>query len=165
MLQLDLALRDGLLFCLLMGILILASLVVNPRIWLNDYPESVRKVAPPLNAQEKRQRTAFTIPFLLAAVLIPILSTRAYIAASGEEVSFINAYAHTFAILFLFNLFDALVIDYLFLTVMRPRFAIIPEAWDNRDTFALSSQVRDFFKGIVLMTIFSAPLAAVALAL
>jgi hypothetical protein len=163
MLQLDLALRDGLLFCLLMGALILVSLVVNPRIWLNDYPESVRKIAPPLDAREKRQRTAFVIPFLLSALVIPILSTRAYIAASGGEVSFINAYAHTFAILFLFNLFDALVIDYLFLTVMHPRFAIIPEAWNNTETFALSSQVRDFFKGIVLMTVFSAPLAAVAM--
>lgn len=163
MLHLDQLLRDGLLFCLLMGALVLLSLLVNPRIWLQDYPESVRKIAPPLDGQEKRQRIAFVIPFLLSALLVPILSTRAYIAASGGEVSFANAYAHTFGILFLFNLFDALIIDWLFLTVIRPRFAIIPEAWDNAETFALSSQLHDFFKGIVLMTVFSAPLAAVAL--
>ncbi|MCA9904892.1 MAG: hypothetical protein KC547_13640 [Anaerolineae bacterium] len=160
MLQLSEILLGGGLLSLAIGAVILTSLIVNPRIWLNDYPEPIRQLAAPLTSNEKRLQYVFMVPFLLAFLLVPYFSTRALVQAGG--VSFVSAYAHAFLVLNIANLFDAVVIDWLFLSLMKPRFAIIPEAWGHFDLMGGSWQVRNYVKGIALCAVLAAPIALAA---
>ena len=163
MVDLSQALTHGLGISLFIGVLIIVSLRVNPRIWLQDYPETVRKLAPPLNSQEKRLRLLFAIPFLAGMFVLPYLSTRAFVTANSGDGGFTSAYVYALIILQVFNLFDAVVIDALFLGVIKPRFAFIPEAWNNPETFAITPQVVNFAKGVVIVSIFSLIIAFAAI--
>ena len=87
MLSVERMLLDGALLTLVMSALLLISFLVNPRIWLQDYPEALRKMVPPLTTMEKRQRLVFAVPFLLGFLLIPFLAARAYLAWAGESAS------------------------------------------------------------------------------
>jgi hypothetical protein len=161
MLSVEQILLGGAVLSLALGALILASLRINPRIWLNDYPEPIRRLAAPLTPAEKRQQRVFIVPFLLAYLAVPLLSTVAFIRAAGGA-PFLAAYAHAFLVLNIANLFDAVVIDWLFLAQMKPRFAIIPEAWGRFDTMGAGWQIRNYLKGIVFCAVFSVPVALVA---
>ena len=44
----------GLLMSIVTGVLILGSLYINPRIWLQDYPAEIRAKVPPNTPDEKR---------------------------------------------------------------------------------------------------------------
>ncbi len=149
MLSVERILLDGALLTLVMSVMIVLSLLVNPRIWLHDYPAAIRELAPPLSAGEKRQQRVFMIPFLLGFVLVPFLSTRAFVMGAGDGVTFLGTFLHAFALFNIFNLFDALVIDWLWLGLLHPRFALIPEAWGRRDLLLdYRKLVTDWLKGI-----------------
>ena len=161
MLSLEQILIGGAGLSLAIGVVILASLITNPRMWLNDYPESVQKLAAPLSPAEKRQRIFFMVPYLLAFLGVSLLSTVAFLSASADA-TFLTAYGHAFLVLNIANLFDAVVIDWLFLYVMKPRFAIIPEAWGRLDTMNISWEVRNYFKVIIFCAVLAVPVALVA---
>jgi hypothetical protein len=164
MLSVERMLQDGALLTLVMSALLLISFLVNPRIWLQDYPEALRKMAPPLTTMEKRQRLVFAVPFLLGFLLIPFLAARAYLAWAGESATLFSLYLHVFVILNLFNLFDAVAIDWFFLGVLHPRFALIPEAWGRTDLLLdVHKGVRDWLKGIVFCTVFALIITVAAL--
>ncbi len=162
MLSLERILIDGGLLVTIITVLILISFVVNPRIWLQDYPEAIRKLAAPLTPAEKRQQRIFMIPFLAAVIVLPFLSTRAVV--SQADAGFGTAFLHAFILLNLFNLFDALVIDWLFLWVVRPKFAFIPEAWAHQDQlFRTRREIGNWLKGVVFCTVTALILAAVVI--
>src|SRR5689334_2572866 len=117
---------DGLLLSLVLGVIIMASLKYNPRLWLQDYPKEVQAKVPPVSKREKLQQRILTLPVLLLTFGIPYLSVTWVKAAQGGAISFPVAFLTVVGILQLFNLFDAVVLDYLILTVMKPRFALIP---------------------------------------
>ncbi len=155
---------DGGLLVVVMSALVLVSLIINPRIWLQDYPDAIRKRAAPLTPAEKRQQRIFMIPFMAAVIIIPFFSTRAVVSIAGAEATFGTAFLHAFLVLSLFNLFDALVIDWLFLWVMRPKFAFIPEAWAHQDElFTVKKAVGDWLKGVVFCTVFALILTVVVM--
>lgn len=150
----------GTILCVLLGILVIGSLMYNPRLWLQDYPKHIRDKVPALSGREKAEQRLLMIPFLLLVFGLPFLAVMAVKAASGGELSFSMAYLTAMGILQLFNLFDALVLDYLILTVMKPRFMIVPGT--TRADYALEDlglQARNFAKGVVICALLSIPIA------
>lgn len=165
MLSLSHILVDGTLLSLAAGALIIGSLMYNPRIWLQDYPESVRKLVAPLTDAEKRAQKIMMIPFLLLLLVGPYLSTAALRAEQGGSLSFATAYLNTALVLNVFNLFDAVVIDLVILTIGKPRFMILPGT-TLADYAGLSDwgmQLRNYLKGIVWTAVLALPIALVAL--
>lgn len=153
------ALMDGVLFSGMMGGLILLSLVINPRLWLQDYPPEIRKLAPPLTQAEKRLQWIVLSPFVIGMFGIPYLIGRS-MALSTDSVSFLMVFAHLWIVLNLFNLFDAVVLDVLFLGLMRPKFALIPEAWGRADLLNLRREAANWMKGMVFCLVGAAIIAA-----
>jgi hypothetical protein len=165
MLSISRILMDGTLLSLALSIIIIGSLIYNPRIWLQDYPESVRKLVPPLTDAEKRTQHILMIPFLLLFLVGPALSTAALRAEQGGVLPFAVAYLNTFLVLNIFNLFDAVVIDLLILTVGKPRFMILPGTTlaDYGDLYDWGMQLRNYLKGIVIAAVLALPIALVAI--
>jgi hypothetical protein len=154
----------GGLLCLVMGALVIGSLVYNARLWLQDYPAEVRAKVPPLSPTEKRQQRLFTIPFMLIMIALPWYSTHVLRIDNGGSISFLSAYLNTFFILNLFNLFDALVID-LLLALVMPSFMVLPGTEGMEYAYRnWSMHLRNYLKGIVIVTVFSLPITLAAMA-
>ena len=164
MLSLPRILIDGTILSLVMSAIIFASIRYNPRLWLQDYPAEIRAKVPPINAQEKRAQRLMMIPFLLVLIGLPVYSTYLLRLENGGTISFLSAYLNAFFVLNLFNLFDAVVIDLLIGTFIKPRFAVIPGAEGMEYVFRnWGWHLANYLKGIVFCAIFSLPLALVAL--
>jgi hypothetical protein len=166
MLSLERILIDSTILSLMIGVILLGSLIYNPRLWLQDYPAQVKAKVPPNTAREKREQYLLIIPFFLVMLGGPIYSTYLLRLENGGTLPFLTAYASTFFVTNILNLFDAVVIDLLILTLMKPKFAVISGAEGmehlNRDW---GMHLRNYVKGVLIMSVFSLPLAAVALIL
>jgi len=163
MVSLTRVLTDGVLLSLALSLLIFGSLTYNPRLWLQDYPVELRRQVPPQTKQEKQMQSVLIMPFLLLMFGIPVLSGLQLKAANGGTLPFLTAYLHSFFVLNVFNLFDAVVIDALVLTIMKPKFAVLPgtEGLDYGQYFKWGSQVKNYVKGIIFCIVASLPIAAV----
>jgi hypothetical protein len=157
-------LSAGALLCLGMGIIILGSLYINPRLWLQDYPAEIRAKVPPQTPREKQMQRVLLIPFLLVMLGVPAYATYLLRMENGGSISFLSAYLNVFFILQLFNLFDAVVLDLLILTLMQPKFAVIPGAEGMEYLYRdWSMHLKNYLKGIGFCVVFSLPLALIAL--
>lgn len=166
MLSLERILIDSTILSLIIGVIILGSLIYNPRLWLQDYPAEVKAKVPPNTPREKREQRLLMIPFFLVMLGIPIYSAYLLRLENGGTLSFLSAYLNVFFIANIFNLFDAVVLDLLILTFMNPKFAVIPGAEGMEYLYRdWGMHLKNYLKGIVILTIFSLPLAVVSLVL
>jgi hypothetical protein len=154
------ALINGTAITLAVFVIIMGSLMYNARLWLQDYPKAIREAVPPLTPTEKRQRVVVALLFmgvLFGGLLLTAIQLR------GRALSFGEAYLLFFLMLFIFNLFDAVVIDLLILTGLKPKFVILPGAEGMEYLFNdYRKHVGDFLKGMVFCVLASLPFAALA---
>ncbi|MBZ0298123.1 MAG: hypothetical protein K8J31_00170 [Anaerolineae bacterium] len=164
MLDLTHILIDGSILSVLLGALIIGSLVYNPRLWLQDFPEAIRQRIPPQTPAEKRMQRLMMIPFLLLIVGVPYLSTISLKAGSAGSLPFVAAYLNTFLVLNLFNLFDAVVIDLLVMRLLYPRYLAFPGTEGLEYLlFDGAMHLRNYLKGIVFCAVFGLIITLVAL--
>jgi hypothetical protein len=143
-------LRDGAILCGVIGPLVMGSLYYNAEIWLQDYPPDVRAAyGPARRPGTRRQQILVAGPMVLLVLGWPVRSTLRRRAANGGRLSFAAAFLHAAGLLWLFNLFDAVVLDYLILTRMQPRFAILPGTAGMAGYHDMRLQAQAFLKGNV----------------
>ncbi len=148
-------LLDGTVLSVLGSLLILGSLLQSPRLWLQDFPRDIRDAVPPKTPQEKRAALAWGIPYLLALVAVPAVSCVLLRRESAGTASFAALFLNAFGVLFLFNLVDLIVIDWLLVCGMTPRFVVIP----GTEGAAGYKDYLHHFRGFVIGTIASALVA------
>ena len=154
---------DGTVLSLVLGVIIFGSLMYNARLWLQDYPKPIQDKVPPLSDIEKRERVIISVAVigvLVGGLLLEVGRLRTYPAGS---LTFGSAYLHFFLLLLIFNLFDAVVLDLLIITVLKPRFVILPGAEGMEYLFNdYRKHLTDFLKGMVFCIVASLPFAAIA---
>ena len=154
---------DGLILSIGISIVILGSLAYNPRLWLQDYPAEIRQRVAPLTSAEKRTRGFVGFLFLGVAVAMLVYSIVQLRAANGGSVSLLTAYLHTFGVMMIFNIWDAVVLDLILLAGIKPKFAIIPGTEDMVYLFNnWNWHFVNFLKGIGFCAVISLPFALVA---
>ena len=117
---------DGATLSFIASLLLIVSLRLNPRIWLQDYPEAIQDKVPPKTEREKRLSLIFGIPFLVLLVAVPFISTLALKRQGGGDVSFLQLFLNAFGVAFTFNLVDLLLLDWLMFCTITPKFVVIP---------------------------------------
>jgi hypothetical protein len=117
---------DGAVLSLLASLYLVAVLWFNPRLFLQDYPAPIQAAVPPKTEQEKRLSLIVGLPFLLLLLVVPLLSTLAFMRRSGGDVTFLAAFFHAFGVIFAFNVVDWLLLDWLVFCTLTPRFLVIP---------------------------------------
>jgi hypothetical protein len=139
----------------------MGSLYYNARLWLHDYPKEMQAVVPPHTPQEKRDLRIFSTLFFGVLIAFTVYSLAQFRATYGS--SFLMTYAHIAIVFHIFNLVDALILDYLILTLMKPKFAILP---GTEGMLYLYNNPRmhigNYLKGFILITIASLPIAFIA---
>jgi len=131
---------------------IAVTVVLNPRLWLQDYPQDIQDRVPPKTTREKRVSLIIGIPFLLLLLAVPFASTITLKAQQGSAISSLRLAANGFGVSFVFNLVDWLVLDWLVLCTITPRLVVI------RGTEGAGGY-RDYafhFRGFLIGTVFSA---------
>lgn len=125
---LEVMVTNGLVFALAAnGCLLAMMLTTSPRIWgYNDYPEVVREKVPAQTKRERAVAAVIALPWLAFVLGFPVYSTYAMRSSLGGEIPFLVAFLNPLVMLQLANLGDVLILDWLIVSRITPRFVIIP---------------------------------------
>lgn len=118
--------RDGSMLSGLLGLLIVVAMRYNAEIFHDDYPPDIQAKAGPMGQRAKRQRRVVALALLLLLLGVPAYSNVQLKRENQGKLTFLAAWLNAYAILVMFNLFDLLVIDYLFVIRLRPDFIVLP---------------------------------------
>ncbi len=151
MLNLSRMILDGLMLSALASVFIVITMLLKPRIWLQDYPGDIQSQVPPKTEQEKRLSLILGIPFLLLLVAVPLVSTLMLKARHPESATFFALAANAFGVAFIFNVVDWLILDWLMFCTITPRFVVIP----GSEGAAGYKDYSYHFRGFLIGTIFS----------
>ncbi len=161
--MLQISLGYGAVLSFLLSVLIIGSLALNAEIWLHDYPPDVRQAyGPPRRPETQGQKRFFSLLFFGVLALSLALALRAVYRAGGGELGFAAAFISTYIILMFFNLVDLLVVDWLILGWLRPKFAILPGTEGMAGYSDYGFALRGFFKGTLELAVMSAVIAGLA---
>lgn len=97
---------DGLILSVVASVFIFATLRLNPRIWLQDYPRDVQARVPPKTEKERRLSLVLGIPFLILLAAVSLISTLALKSQHQGEIPFSSLVLHAFGVVFVFNVID-----------------------------------------------------------
>jgi hypothetical protein len=150
-------LRDGFILSIFASGLILLTVRLNPRLWLQDYPKDIQTQVSPKTAQEKKQSLFFGIPFLALLFLVPLIFCIWLKHHSTTNVSFLSLFLNAFGVAFFFNLIDLVVIDWLIFCFVTPRFMVIP----GTEGMAGYKDYGFHFKAFLVGTILSVVMGAI----
>lgn len=154
------ALWSGLALSVYLGLAFVALSVLNPEVWLGDYPPDIREAWGEMSPASRRQRWMLGLPVLAIALGMVVLAT---LQIRGlPPPSFWEIWLHTFVMLSVFNVIDLLVIDWLLFVRIRPAFVVLPgtEGMAGYDDYGFHA--RAFLTGTLGIAIFSVIVAGLA---
>ena len=114
-------LQDGALLSLVASIYLLLLLRFNPRVFLRHYPKAVQEIVPPKSGKERRVS-------ILAGLLIgaPMIAALLWRSASLGRHSFWELFAYAYGVLFIFNVVDLVILDWLIVCWFKPQWSMLP---------------------------------------
>lgn len=146
-----------------LGVLIFGSLYANARLWLHDYPRPMQERVAPRTPREQWAMRVMAVAFFAVIIGGLALGLGQLEQALGGRLSFLAAYGFSLIVINLFNLFDAVVVDYAILARIKPKFAILPGTEDLLYLFDdTRMHVTNYLKGVVFSLVASLIVAVVA---
>ena len=119
------ALLNGVWLSLTLTAIMLVSGAIALDMWVGDYPPEIRHKYGPMSARAARLRPLFGAAFFLVVLLVPLLGLSALRSDLGS-VPFVAALAFAAISVFVFNLYDLLILDWLFFCTIQPRAMVLP---------------------------------------
>lgn len=142
---------SGVLALFITGILVVQYLI--------GFENSLRDEAG--NLEAGRSRTGFLLSFLVFALLIGVPIAAIWLAdGNGLALSFLEMWAMAYAIFFLANLYDLVVVDYILVVRHRPGF--ISGLPDTPYYTTMKPHVQGFVRGLVIGLVISLISAGIA---
>jgi hypothetical protein len=142
-------LEIGGLFCLFAGGWLMLVLRLWPRVFLRRYPEEIRAAVSPLSAKERMLGWVIGLPFFAMLVGFPTWAARAMDASHAGDAMFLTLFTAAFTVWMMFNLFDWLVLDELWIGRLRPRWLVLPGTEHIPMSFHHAEHAVAFVKGTI----------------
>ena len=120
-----LVVKEGLYLSLVMTVVITATFLWNPYLWLGDYPPDIQAVVGEVEIPDV-QITISGLVFITAGVVMLIRSYKRLAREYRGELGFVKAFTLLFMIGLVFSLFDLVVLDWLVFCTIQPDFIILP---------------------------------------
>lgn len=120
---LSVILAYGIPATLLLSAVILTMVRVNPRLMLRSYPNDVQAVVPPQTPAEKRQTLYWGIPFWVCLLGFPVAAA---LSAKAANLGILSIFLSAAGVVILFNLVDWLILDWLIVCTITPKFMVLP---------------------------------------
>ncbi|MHA1521511.1 MAG: hypothetical protein ACTSVZ_06670 [Promethearchaeota archaeon] len=108
------------------GYLLIFMITFNPRIWgYQDYPDKIKVKIPTQTRKEKIIAGLIGLPWFIFILAYPLASTASLKTDLGGDITFLIAFANLFFIIFLFFLVDLVLLDWLIISKITPKFVVI----------------------------------------
>jgi hypothetical protein len=115
----------GLIFSAILSALIVASLKINPEMWLNDMPPDVKAAWGPISDKARRQKRLLLVPFFGLMVGAMALAVLRLGQLGAAYQSFLPVFVCITIMFQIFNLVDAVIIDWLLVRIW-PKLMMLP---------------------------------------
>ena len=119
------ALVNGAWLSLVLTVIMLISGLIALDMWVGDYPPDVKQKYGPMSPRAARARPFVAVAVFGAVLLIPILGLFALRTELGS-VPFLAALVFGAVAVFVFNLYDLLILDWLLFCTIQPRAMVLP---------------------------------------
>lgn len=153
----DAILRDGGIVALGACAIIAGLMRANPRLFLRHFPEPFRSQAAPLTPGERRAGAAGGLALVGWVLGGMILST---LGAEARGEGFAGLALHAFLVGMAFNLADWLVLDELWLGLLRGRGLLPAEVAAAAPPLDHAKHVRDLLKGTAIFAVLGLAVAS-----
>ena len=148
-------LRDGALLSLVASTYLLVLMRFNFRMFLGHFPKEIREIVPPRSAKER------WMSVLLGSLIgFPLTSALLWRTATLGSHSFWDLFAYAFGVLFIFNLVDLLILDWLIVCWFKPHWVILPGTEHIVIPNPYLYHLKEFLMGTVGLVIVSLAIAA-----
>jgi hypothetical protein len=156
---------DGGVLAVLFSAAVLAIGVFKPRAFLDasNVPADILAAVPARTAEEARQGKLLAAPLFVLMLAIPAYSAVTFAQQAGA--GYWVLLAHTYLVLLVPFLADLLIIDWLILNTITPKFFVYPGTEGFAGYKDYGFHLRAHLRGLVLLVLLAAPVAAAALAL
>lgn len=119
------ALLNGLILSLLLTILAVIGGAVALDMFVDKYPPDVRQKYGPMSLRAARLRPYFAILFFIPILVVPLVGLF-LLQRAIDSIGFWQAFAYAGVTVFVFNLFDLLILDWLLFCTLQPRAMVLP---------------------------------------
>ncbi|MEM7764055.1 MAG: hypothetical protein AAF290_08220 [Pseudomonadota bacterium] len=145
-------LRYGLVLSILFTIVILGSFILEPMVWVPDFPEEVQQQVGELPHDVLLKSLLVMFAVLGLTISFSIALIRHIVRQVPMHAVYINFVVNTFLMLTFMNLFDLFIVDWLIFGVFQPDFMIIKGAEEYiAETVTFGFHAFAFMKGQVWM--------------
>jgi hypothetical protein len=114
-------LRDGAWLSLAGSTFLLLLLRFNLRMFLGHFPKEIRAVVPPKSRKEQWMSIVFGL-----LIAVPFTAVLVWRTATLGSRSFWELFAYAFGVLFIFNVVDLVILDWLIVCWFKPPWVILP---------------------------------------
>ena len=147
--------RDGVLLSVVASTGLLLLMRLNPRVFLGHYPKEIREIVPPRSRKERR--TSLLLGLLIGA---PCTSALLWRTATLPSHAFWDRFAYAFGVLFIFNLVDLLILDWLIVCKFKPRWVVLPGTEHIAMPIPYLHHFKEFLTGTVGLALAGLAIAA-----
>ena len=149
------SLLTGLILSTVLSAVVLATLFINPEIWIDDYPPDVRARFGPIGTRARRQRRWAALLFFLVPLVMLAGSLPGLESATGASPGFWQLFFHVFISLEVFNVIDLVILDWLVFIRIQPPRIILPGTHGMAGYQDFRFHVRGFMFGQIIILVFS----------
>jgi len=118
-------LRDGTVVSIVFSAFVIGSFLIEPSMWIDDYPPDIRAALEDAPRASPIFQTVVGGLFLLTLLTLLTRSTRRYVRASSSPGT-AGAWLHALLLIQFVNLWDVVVLDWLFFVTIQPDFVVYP---------------------------------------
>ncbi len=118
-------LTDGAVLSAAFMVIVVASIWLDARLWIDDYPPDIRAAVGDV-AAPTAARVVFAVVLLGTILGGFIYSNRLFQRDLGRPLPFRAAFVHTFLLFWILNAFDVVIVDWLFFVTIQPSFVVLP---------------------------------------
>lgn len=152
----------GLILSAALSVTFTGLMLLNPEIWLHDYPPDIQAKYGPISERARRQKALAVWPVALLLIGLVIASLLGLAQLNGGVLAFADAFVGTFVMLMVFNLIDLLLLDWLIFVTIRPRLIVLPGTEGLAGYRDYGFHFRGFLKGTAGSLVASLVVAVIA---
>ena len=119
------ALMCGLVLSLVLTILLVVSGAIALDVFVDNYPPDIKEKYGPMSPRAARLRPYIAALLYITFLAVPIIGLFA-LRAEIDSVPFLPAFAFSGITLLVFNIFDLIILDWLFFCTVQPRSMVLP---------------------------------------
>ncbi len=152
-------LLHGAILSAIVSLVLMSAVYYNPRFARRSLPRDIKEKVFPLTKEEKRRVLLFAIPFFVLVIGGPFLSGLTLEIQAQGAMSFLYIALHVFGVMFVVNLVDLVVLDWLIYCTITPSFVVIPGTEGTAAYKDYLHHLRAHVRGTVLQVVVTLVLA------